>query len=624
MSASIWNPGTPLSVPSNFGIDITLPPFNCDKTGVTDSSPGVNLALTNYPGIPLRAPAGHYLFNDEIYINLATAWGVFGPGARIVGEGVGTTFFETAVNGPLFTIDSATHGGAYSSNLGTVLEHFQIVKRGGASNTTGIKCLNAYQATFSNLVIKGMDIDGVELINGDYPDDGWNRIKLEQCWIENCKRWGVKADGARGRNEGSYTQLTNVFFQSCGTPETPCTWTGSIAGMTLTVTAVASGSLVVGRRIVAEGVDGDTIIESQTSGVSGSTGVYQLSVDGSTDPLLNQTVGSRSMHDAPNSGAMIWKGQVLTIDSCAAANGTYNVALYIKGGNGLAANVDIRGWTSENTIGRGLYCTGVTNFKARNIQIYNNDTYKGTTQIEFEGAQYSVREVDIDGAVIRATSGNNSITAFKISGVNAVLSSCRVRNVSWDNFDYTGQTRFDGWIFDPVERQCEMEVTTGFVRYRAAQISGRGRGTPMRLRTSNGGNSTSGEWVQFTPPSSGIVKVTGTLTANTVYYVYLYDIGSGSATLDFSTTAPVLDTASGYMVKTTDASMYYIGAVKTDGAGTAFLITAVGWLNPEVIYSGATTSGTPYYRWADSTGRLRVKVTAPTSDTDGTVVGTQT
>lgn len=30
------------------------------------------------------------------------------------------------------------------------------------------------------------------------------------------------------------------------------------------------------------------------------------------------------------------------------------------------------------------------------------------------------------------------------------------------------------------------------------------------------------------------------------------------------------------------------------------------------------------YLWADSTGALRIKTAAPTSDTDGTIVGTQT
>ena len=31
-----------------------------------------------------------------------------------------------------------------------------------------------------------------------------------------------------------------------------------------------------------------------------------------------------------------------------------------------------------------------------------------------------------------------------------------------------------------------------------------------------------------------------------------------------------------------------------------------------------------YYLWVDTTGRLRIKSSAPTSHTDGTVVGTQT
>lgn len=613
--------GTIGAVVQSLGIDVSQPPFNCDLTGVADCSAAVNLALTTYPGVPIQLPAGDLSFYSTLSITPTASWGVFGPAAIIMGAGVGRTFLHTYVaNGPLFDIDSASHGGSYSANMGTILGRFNIVKGGSTAGTIGIRVLNGYQVDIEQIVAKSLSI-GIELRNGAYPDDGWNRVRIRQSWLDGCTRWGIKADGGPGRNEGSFTILENVFFQSCGTAETPCAWTATISGVTMTVSAVASGSLVIGRRIVAAGVDGDTVIEQQLSGSAGGTGTYRLSIDGAA---TSQTVASATaMHDAPNSGAMIWKGQILTIDSSGCANGTQNVGLYIKGGAGLANNVDIRGWVSENTVGRGIYCTGVTNLRMRNFQVYNNDTYKGTTQVEFEAANYVVRQVDIDGVVIRATSGNNPITAFKLSGANADLRSCLVRNVSWDNFDYTGQTRFDGWQFEPVERQCEMEVTSGFVRYRAGQTAGRGRSSPMRLRTGLGGNSTSGEWVAYQPPTAGVVKLTGTLTAGTVYYVYLYDTGNGSTTLDFSTTAPALDTASGYMVKSTDAGLYYIGAVKTDGAGTAFLTTAVGWLNPEVIYAGGTATGTPYYRWADSSGRLRIKTTAPTSDGDGTIVGLQ-
>ena len=77
------------------------------------------------------------------------------------------------------------------------------------------------------------------------------------------------------------------------------------------------------------------------------------------------------------------------------------------------------------------------------------------------------------------------------------------------------------------------------------------------------------------------------------------------------------------MVKTGDATRYYVGAVRTDGAA-AFLTSGTGWLNPEIVYDGSSQSGVPYYRWMDATQDVRIKITAPTSDTDGTVVGTQT
>jgi hypothetical protein len=75
------------------------------------------------------------------------------------------------------------------------------------------------------------------------------------------------------------------------------------------------------------------------------------------------------------------------------------------------------------------------------------------------------------------------------------------------------------------------------------------------------------------------------------------------------------------LVKSTDTSKLYVGSVITDG-GTLFVIAGAGWLNPTLVPGSQT--GVYTYLWTDSTTRLRVKyATAPTSDTDGTVVGTQ-
>jgi hypothetical protein len=341
-----------------------------------------------------------------------------------------------------------------------------------------------------------------------------------------------------------------------------------------------------------------------------------------------QRNGTASASTPPPSGGMIWKGQIFVMESCAFANGTENVGLFIKGESGLGQTVDLRNTTWENCKKRGLYVTGVSMLKGRNLQFYNNDTFVATEQCEFDGATYTIRDVDIDGVTIRATSGNNALTAFKISGANAQMNTCRVRNVSWENFDYAGQTRFNGWQFDAVPQDCHLVVASSTeIYYRPRSVNGVGRSTPIRLSGPNnatgvGVASTSGEWIEWQLSGTGLSLNPATLplVAGTRYYIYFYD-NDGVPTLEPSTTVPVSDTASGYMVKTGDATRYYTGSVVAGGVNGTVATTGTGWVNPTLL-SGSQT-GVPAYLWADSTGDLRIKTSAPTSDTDGTVVGTQ-
>lgn len=612
--------GTLGSAVKTFGIDPTQPPYNADPTGVADCSAALAAIWAESPGVPIQFPPGSFKVAAKVQFFSANNVSIFGPSARISGSGMGVTFIENAVANDAMWDFNADTLSPIEIGLGLQISDMTIRASGSIGTNTAIRVGNAYQVKLSQLHIYGGYI-GIELVNGTVLDDGWNMLTIEDTRLENLTKWGVKANGSRSRNEGSYTTLRHVFFQACGTAETPCTWTADISGTTMTVSAVASGALVIGRRIVASGVDGDSIIEEQLTGSAGSTGTYRLSVDGAA---TSQTVTSRSMHDAPNSGAMIWKGQVLTIESSGAANGNRNVALYIPGAAGLANNVDIRGWTSENTYGRGFYCTGATNLRLRNIQVYNNDTFIGTVGVELEAANYVVREVDVDGAVIRATAGNNAYTAFKLSGANATKQSCRVRRVSWDNFDHAGQTRFSGFDFDTVAQNCQLYVVdTANLSFRPRQVAGCGHTTPLRLRGGGGGTpSTSGEWIAYEMPDAGRSITNSGLSNSTRYYCYLYDNG-GTPELELSTTAAALDTDSGYMVKSGASTRLYVGSVMTD-AGGLFLTSGTGWLNPEVVYPGASQPGAPYYQWRDSTGDLRVSNAAPTSDTDGTVVGTQT
>lgn len=323
----------------------------------------------------------------------------------------------------------------------------------------------------------------------------------------------------------------------------------------------------------------------------------------------------------PTSGGIKWKGQILTLDT-SGVGVNQNCGLYIPGDSGLANTLQLRNTTFENNYLRHIYCTGISGFSAQNIQLYSNDTHVVTTAVELDGASFQISQVEIAAAIVRATSGNSAYTAFKASGANADLNSIRVRNTEWQDFDFAGQTRFNGIRFPQVAQCCEIADSGATTSVLFEPVAGRGNSTPLRLRgpRNDGGvgvASTSGEWIEYDLTSARVLMSAG-LTPNTTYNVYLYDAG-GVLTLAASTTAYALDTASGYYVMSGDATMLFVGRVRTSGvAGGEFVRANVGWVNPAPF--PGTQNGTDGWTWRDSgTNRIYFKdsVTLPTSVSDG-------
>lgn len=515
----------------------------------------VQNAITAAAGRTVLIPAGTYRISDTLSYNVPKSFGAFSPGIKLMGDGMTKTFLDhRAANKPLIDIDSATHEISYEAAMGASISELAIINPGSTAGSIGIRVLNGYQVKIDHCYIKNMTSHGIELKNGLYTDDGWNMISITQTWLDACLGWGLKADGAAGRNEGSYTYLREVFFQTCGT---------------------------------------------------------------------------YSSAYVPPSGGMIWKGQILAMESCAFANGNENVGLYIPGGAGSAQTAELRNTTFENCKQRSFFCRGLLVFRAINCQVYNNNDYVATTAFEFDASSNAIRQVTIENATIRATSGNNPFTAFKVSGANADLNTFRVRNTNWENFDYTGQTRFDGFQFDNIQNNGELIVETSTsVVFRPKAYIGSGRSVPLRLRGPNNASgsgvaSTSGEWVPYELPALGlVVPLTGVL-AGTRYWCYLYD-NDAVPTIEVTNAASqVTDPTSGYAVKNGDATKYYIGSVFGGGTNDTVATTGLGWLDPLPL--PGSVGGQQSYLWSDSTGDLRIKNgSLPTSDTDGTVVGTQT
>jgi hypothetical protein len=536
---------------------VSVKDFGAVGDGIADDTAAIQAAINAAAGRTVFIPAGTYKITDTLSYNVSKTFGAFSPGIKLMGDGMVKTFLNhQAANKPLIDIDSGSHGGSYEAAMGSLIHELAIVNTTATPETVGIRVLNGYQIDIHHVYIKDMTSHGVELKNGLYIDDGWNMFSMTQCWIDACKGWGIKADGSANRNEGSYTYLREVFFQSNG-----------------------------------------------------------------TDDPLNPYI--------PPSGGMIWKGQILTMESCGFANGTQNVGLFIKGEAGSGQTVDLRSVTFENCFKRSLFCRGILVFNAVNCQIYNNNDYVAQTGFEFEAGSFIIRQVNIENTTVRATSLNNPYTAFKISGVNADLNSCRVRNTNWENMDYPGQVRFDGWLFDNIQNNNEIAILSSTeVVFRPKAYIGEGRSVPMRLRgprdQSGGGvASTSGEWIEHQIPSTGIAVPLAGVLANTRYYCYLYD-NNGTPTIEVTSAASqVTNAASGYAVQSGDATKYYVGSIFGGGTNATVATTALGWLNPTPL--PGSIGGTQSYLWSDSTGDLRIKNgSLPTSDTDGTVVGTQT
>jgi len=162
------------------------------------------------------------------------------------------------------------------------------------------------------------------------------------------------------------------------------------------------------------------------------------------EQVFIQTCGTNNAAATPPSGGMKWKGQVLSMHQFAFTINE-NIAFFIVGQAGLGQTVDLQNTSFENNKKKSVLVTGVKMFRGRNVQFYNNDSLVATNGIEFDASSFTIANVDIDGAVIRATAGNNPYTAFKISGANADLKTCQVRNVNFDNFGYTGQVKQSGF-----------------------------------------------------------------------------------------------------------------------------------------------------------------------------------
>jgi hypothetical protein len=140
-------------------------------------------------------------------------------------------------------------------------------------------------------------------------------------------------------------------------------FTGSISGTTMTVTAIASGTLFVGQIISGTGITSGTYIVNQLTGTTGSTGTYTVSVIPATNPT----------------GSITITGAVGVLSQNSVLNGTTK----ITGNTTISGTADISGNTTiggNTTVGGTSTLNGNTAITGT-LSVTQDATFSGTGEI---------------------------------------------------------------------------------------------------------------------------------------------------------------------------------------------------------------------------------------------------
>jgi hypothetical protein len=258
-----------------------------------------------------------------------------GPSALVAGSaGVTVGYFAWAVS-------------TNAANVNTgVTDAFDIANNFGPGVPTGFvhreqqALITAFLASNTQVIPPGLPV--VLHSAGDF----WVRNSGTAAVTAGMKAYANNANGsisfaATGNPTASGSGTASTIAVNAGSTSTIAvnSVTGSIAGTTLTVTAVGTGALAPGEIIAGTNVAVGTTIVQQLTGTAGSTGTYQVSI--------SQTVASTTI-TTPNFATLTVGGSV---------TGTFWVGGTLTG-SGVTAGTTVIAMIS-GTGGAGTYA--VTN-----------------------------------------------------------------------------------------------------------------------------------------------------------------------------------------------------------------------------------------------------------------------
>ena len=160
--------------------------------------------------------------------------------------------------------------------------------------------------------------------------------------IDQAVYWDFNAQCLVANNSSSYSATSVTWYSGAGTV------TGSISGTTLTVSAVGSGSLIVGQTLSGTGVNSTTTITGYGTG-TGGTGTYTVS--------YSQTVNSTTITATPPSALANGYAQVVLSSAYPTLAAGDNFTL-----SGITGNTGTGSVAALNTVHQVYSTINNTNF----------------------------------------------------------------------------------------------------------------------------------------------------------------------------------------------------------------------------------------------------------------------
>lgn len=314
--------------------------FGAKGDGVTDDTVAIQNALNTKQHV--YVPEGNYIISLPLVFQAA--------GQQMFGAGIG----NPGSSGSTITCKSGFSGSqAMDFNQlqpGPILRDLRLTTAFPGVPTNGVYARNAARFKIQdcrvNLFNTGIDASGNA--------GGFN--------INNIEMWNtalsIFIDGSLDCNMISGMRIW-PFDDPGGT-----TFTGSISGTTLTVTAATINAIGPGQTIAASGITANTVITAQTGGTPWGPGTYTVSI--------SQTLSSRSMASA---GAASYTGATGMItgrcDGLLVINSEFALLNQVNPvfGNGICANftgtisgttMSTSGLTGSVQIGSTVSGIGVT------------------------------------------------------------------------------------------------------------------------------------------------------------------------------------------------------------------------------------------------------------------------